>query len=153
MSKKSAREPGAVAPPRGPELSTRPHPSEAQAPGLIPISYEKRRFSAVFLGFPVLSGSVWTHPVAVCPCPGRLPAVTGATEQDDIGWIEGSATVLQLMPVITEDPAVRSTAFLTDPTTFFQKSAHQLAPWTRQIKSLCPFRERLGDAGINRLKA
>jgi len=32
--------------------------------------------------------------------------VAGATEQDDIGWIEGSATVLQLMSMITEDPAV-----------------------------------------------
>jgi len=106
MSKKSAREPGAVAPPRGPELSTRPHPSKAPAPVLTSISYEKRRFSAIFIGFSVLSGSVWTHPVAVCPCPGCLPAVAGATEQDDIGWIEGSATVLQLMSMITEDPAV-----------------------------------------------
>jgi len=32
--------------------------------------------------------------------------VAGAAEQDDIGTIEGSATVLQLMPMITEDPAV-----------------------------------------------
>jgi len=79
--------------------------------------------------------------------------VAGAAEQDDIGRVEGSATVLQLMPMITEDPAIGSTALLTDPTALFQKPVHQLAPWPGQIKSLCPFWERLGDAGIHRLKA
>lgn len=51
MSKKSAREPDAVAVPRGARLSTRPHPSEAAEPNPTPISYKKWRFSTVFLRF------------------------------------------------------------------------------------------------------
>lgn len=80
--------------------------------------------------------------------PRRLGRMARAAEQLDVRGIELGTAILQLDDVIAEDPAPRPAAALADASTLLQDSAHQGAPFLRDVERVRTLGRFAGDAGV-----